>query len=87
MVYFITEYNYPARKAAQIGKLYLEMMKKYPHNRSIEKPIILAAVWTEKGKIRGIAVSSVKNVNQRVISTLCSSEPDVRLSPHPAQAS
>ena len=40
MVYIVSESWFPAGKSAEIGKLYLEAMKKYPNDRSIAKPIV-----------------------------------------------
>ncbi len=60
MVLMVTENWWPANKSAEIGKAYLEIMKKYPDDKSIEKPILRSAIWTEKRKMHSITVSSIK---------------------------
>ena len=56
----VTENWWPADKSEEIGKVYLEIMKKYPDDKSIEKPILRSAIWTEKDAMHSITVSSIK---------------------------
>ena len=60
MVLMVTENWWPASKSSEVGKVYLEIMKKYPDDKTIEKPILHSAIWTEKEKMHSITVSSIK---------------------------
>ncbi|MFX1276759.1 MAG: hypothetical protein ACFFBP_17055 [Promethearchaeota archaeon] len=60
MVYIVIESWYPAAKAVEVGKLYLEVMKKYPDDRSIGKPIVQSAVNSEREGIHVIHISEIK---------------------------
>lgn len=51
---------YPASKAPEIGKLYLEAIKKFPEDKTVAKPIIRTAVHAVKEGIHSIAISSIK---------------------------
>ncbi len=59
-MYIVVESWWPAGKGADIGKGYLEVMKKFPDDKSIEKPIIRAAVWAEKKGMHSVVISSIK---------------------------
>ena len=59
-MYMVTEGWFPVNKAAEVGKLYLEVMKKFPEDRSIEKPIVRGAFWAAKEGMRALTVSSIK---------------------------
>ena len=59
-MYLVTEGWWPANKGAEVGKVYLESVKKYPDDKSIEKPIVRAAFWTAKEGIRSVSISSIK---------------------------
>ena len=59
-MYLVTENFYPANKGAEIGKVYLEAMKKFPDDKSIEKPIVRAAFWADKKGIHAVSISSIK---------------------------
>jgi hypothetical protein len=59
MVLLVTENWWPANKSAEVGKKYLEAMKKYPDDKSVEKPILRSAVWTTCEGMHSITVSSV----------------------------
>ena len=59
-MYLVTENFYPANKSPEVGKVYLEAMKKFPDDRSIEKPIIRAAFWADKKGIHAVSISSIK---------------------------
>ena len=56
----VTENWWPAGKGAEVGKVYLEAMKKFPDDKSIEKPIIRAAFWAEKEGMHAVSISSIK---------------------------
>jgi hypothetical protein len=59
-MYIVAETWFPAKKAADVGKLYLEMMQKYPNDRSIAKPIIESSIRSVKDGIHALGVSSIK---------------------------
>ena len=59
-MYIVAETWFPAKKAVEVGKLYLEMMKKYPDDRSIAKPIIQSSIRSVKDGIHALGVSSIK---------------------------
>jgi hypothetical protein len=59
MVYLVAETRYPANKAGEVGKKYLEVMKKYPQDKSISKPIIPSAIWVTHEGIHGLVVYSI----------------------------
>ena len=59
-MYIVTEAWFPAKNAAEVGKLFLEMMKKYPDDRSIAKPIIQSSIRSVKDGIHALGVSSIK---------------------------
>ncbi|MFX0001308.1 MAG: hypothetical protein ACFE9Q_11310 [Candidatus Hodarchaeota archaeon] len=60
MVYIITEHWWPPGKSEGVGKVYLEVMKKFPDDRSIVKPIIQSAVWPVPEAMHSITVSTVQ---------------------------
>ena len=55
----VSESWFPANKSAEIGKIYLEVMKKYPDDRSISK-VIARSINTEKEGIHTLVISAVK---------------------------
>jgi len=59
MVLLVAEIWYPAGKAADVGKLYLETMKKYPDDRSIAKRETIA-IWAVKEGMHSISIYSIK---------------------------
>lgn len=60
MVLLITENWWPANKAEEVGKKYLEALKKYPENRAISKPIVRSAIWTTNEGMHSITVNDIK---------------------------
>jgi hypothetical protein len=56
----VTDNHWPANVSEKLGKAYLEAMKKFPDDKSIEKPIIRSAIWTDKDGMHSITVSSIK---------------------------
>ena len=56
----VSESWWPAGKSAEVGKLYLEAVKKFPDDRSIDKPIIRGAFWAEKEGMHAVTISSIK---------------------------
>ncbi|MBA7622648.1 hypothetical protein ES703_30026 [subsurface metagenome] len=59
MVLIITESWWPAGKSAEVGKIYLEVRKKYPVDKSIEKRES-AAIWAVKEGMHSIGIYSIK---------------------------
>ncbi len=59
MVLLVTESWWPAGKSAEAGKLHLEVMKKYPEDRSIAKRES-AAIWAVKEGMHSISIYSIK---------------------------
>jgi hypothetical protein len=55
----ITEAWWPAESSADLGKAYLEAMSKYPDDLSLGKPILRAAMWTEKDSMRSVSINSI----------------------------
>jgi len=60
LVYIVIESWWPHGKSEQVGKLYLEVMKKYPDDKSVAKPVIRSAIWSEQEGMHGIVISSVQ---------------------------
>ena len=40
MVLMVTENWWPAKNSEKIGKTYIEIMKKYPDDKTIQKPLV-----------------------------------------------
>jgi len=59
-MYIIIEAWWPAGKSAELGKLYLEVMKKYPNDKTIGKPIVPVAVWPDKDGMHSLVIDSIK---------------------------
>ena len=60
MVYIIIVSTYPPHLADEVGKTYIEAMGKFPDDRSIAKPIVMAAVQATSEGIRATSISSIK---------------------------
>jgi len=60
MVVVIINTWWPQGVSADIGKAYIEVMKKYPADRSLYKPTITACIRASKDGMKGIAVDEVK---------------------------
>ena len=60
MVLIVSESWWPAGKSAEVGKIYLDVMKKYPDDRSIAKPLVPASAHATKEGFHAITISSVK---------------------------
>ena len=59
-MYIVTESWWPAGKSEEVGKLYLEVMKKYPIDKTITKRIVSGAFWAVKEGMHSITISSIK---------------------------
>jgi len=60
MVVLVSESWFPANKSAEVGKLYLETMKKYPDDNSVAKRVGLGAIWAVKEGMHSITIYSIK---------------------------
>jgi hypothetical protein len=60
MVLIVSQSWYPASQAEKSGKNYLDVLKKYPEDRTLGKPLVRAAVKMTENGIHTIAISSVK---------------------------
>jgi len=56
MSYIVTTLWYPLSKADEVGKTYLKAIEKFPEDESIMKPVIRAAITTNK---KGLKVFTV----------------------------
>jgi len=59
MVLLVSESWWPAGKSAEVGKLYLETVKKYPEDRSIAKRET-GAFWAVKEGMHNVTIYSIK---------------------------
>jgi hypothetical protein len=60
LVYIVTEHWWPPGKSEEVGKLYLEVMQKFPDDKSIIKPVIQSAVWPVQEGMHSMTVASIK---------------------------
>ena len=60
MVIVVATTYFPAGKSAEVGKKYLEVLKKFPTDRSIDKPILPVGVRTTSNGMKAISVTEVK---------------------------
>lgn len=56
----VTENWWPAKQSEKIGKAYIEVMKKYPNDRSIEKPVVDGAIWPDNQEMHSITIGAIK---------------------------
>ena len=57
MVYVIVSAKFPHSKAKEVGKRYLEIVKKYPLDKSLEKQIFRGAIRSTGDAISTIGIS------------------------------
>ncbi len=60
LVYIITTSTYPSNKDIEVGRKYLEVIKKYPPDRTLSKQIVQAAVAATSDGISVIGIEEVK---------------------------
>ena len=60
MVYLYATVWFPPVKGEEVGKKFLEIMKKYPEDRSLGKTVLDGALMRTKYGIKAITISSVK---------------------------
>jgi len=60
MVVVMSTSYFPAAKSEEVGKKYLEVLKKYPPDRSISKLILRVAVRITPDGMKAFTISEVK---------------------------
>ena len=60
MVLVMSTSYFPAAKSAEVGKKYLEVLKKYPPDRSISKIILRVGVRITPDGMKAFTISEVK---------------------------
>ena len=68
MVYIIVTAWYPVHKAMEVGKKFLEVVKKYPPSKSPGKEIIPVAVSSGKDGLKVISVIEVADGDAQTFS-------------------
>ena len=61
MVIVVSTTYFPSDKCAEVGKKYLEQVKKFPVDRSLEKSLVPVAVKSTKDGMKAISVAEVKD--------------------------
>ena len=59
-VLIVTQHWWPHGKSEEVGKIYLDVMKKFPDDKSITKPILRSAIWAEKEGMCSVIVSDIQ---------------------------
>ena len=60
MPYIVTSSLYPSDKAMEVGKKYLEVLKKYPPDQTLGSELVPAAVKTTEQGIKVMSIVEVK---------------------------
>lgn len=60
MVYLLSTVWFPPVKGEEVGKKLLEVVKKYPEDKSIGKTVLAGALMRTKYGIKGISIYEVK---------------------------
>jgi len=60
MVYLLSTVWFPPVKGEEVGKKLLEVVKKYPDDKSIGKTVLAGALMRTKYGIKGISIYEVK---------------------------
>ncbi|MFX1299272.1 MAG: hypothetical protein ACFFD2_30965 [Promethearchaeota archaeon] len=60
MVLIVSQHWWPHGQSVKVGKVYLDVMKKFPDDTSISKPILRSAIWPVKDGMFSMTVSSIK---------------------------
>ena len=74
-MYIIIEAWWPAGKSEEVGKIYLNAMKKFPNDKTISKVIVPAAVWSVKDGMHSIVIDSAKPGKIQEAMTLAVNRP------------
>ena len=59
-VLIVTQHWWPHGNSEEVGKGYLDVMKKFPDDKSITKPILRSAIWAEQEGMCSITVSAIQ---------------------------
>lgn len=59
-MYIVTQHWWPHGVSSKVGKVYLEVMKKFPNDKTISKPIIPSAIWSEKDGTFSMTISAIQ---------------------------
>ena len=61
MVVVVSTSYFPVAKSAEVGKKYLEVLKKYPPDRTLSKVILPVAVRVTPDGMKAFSISEVKD--------------------------
>ena len=56
----VTQHWWPHGVSSKVGKVYLEVMKKFPDDKTIAKPIVPSAIWSEKEGTFSTTISAIQ---------------------------
>jgi hypothetical protein len=56
----VSQHWWPHGESSKVGKVYLEAMKKYPDDKTISKPIVRSAIWSEKEGSFSTTISAIQ---------------------------
>jgi len=59
-MYVVTTTRFPINKGKEVGERYIEMVKKYPPNRTLEKTVLQMAARIEGDEVVSIGITEVK---------------------------
>jgi hypothetical protein len=60
LVLIVTQHWWPHGQSEKVGKVYLDVMKKYPDDKSIAKPVLRSAIWAVKDGMFSMTVSAIQ---------------------------
>jgi len=60
MVLIVTQHWWPHGQSEKVGKVYLDVMKKFPDDRTISKPILRSAIWAVKDGMFSTTISAIQ---------------------------
>lgn len=60
MPYVMTTTTFPANKSREVAKTYLEVMKKYPPDKTLEKQIFQGAIQSNDNGITTVGITEPK---------------------------
>ena len=56
----VTQHWWPHGKSAKVGKEFLDVMKKFPDDKTISKPVLRSAIWALKDGMHSMTVSAIQ---------------------------
>ena len=56
----VSQHWWPHGVSSKVGKVYLEVMKKFPDDKNISKPIVPSAIWNEKEGAFSTTISAIQ---------------------------